>query len=382
MKNIFILFIPPNNHEAVVHYEDTVKIKVTPDRIFPFVDSSLRRNLIAIFRNRPIAVWGSRDTPSNRSKFNKMMQGDDILIVEGGTIKLLGKIAQKTVNPDLSRELWKNLKAKTSEGWDLIYFIANPLAIDLPFSEFNKLFGYQPEYRPRGFTSVAEDRTRTFYRKYDELYSVLQKLKVGQYPELVVDMSTDMDEFRFADKCRADDNITDANDERDVSDHIVMQYKLAHLGIKAGSKVWVPKSDQQRIVQQYQFDQFESDFTAGVDLPVRYVENIDVIWKEEFRIDAAFEIENTTSIYSGLLRFSDLKIVAPNSSYPLFIVAPVSKRNRLIEQVHRPTFRKLDFKGKVRFLPYEAVHEIDKFFETTGSGLNVQLLIGRSEAVD
>jgi hypothetical protein len=48
----------------------------------------------------------------------------------------------------------------------------------------------------------------------------------------------------------------------------------------------------------------------------------DVVWKEEFRIDAAFEIENSTSIYSGLLRFADLTMVAPNTIYPLFIGKP------------------------------------------------------------
>jgi hypothetical protein len=161
-----------------------------------------------------------------------------------------------------------------------------------------------------------------------------------------------------------------------------MQYQLSKLGLKAGSKVWVPRNDQQRIRTEYQFDDFEKEFSAGIDVEARYVENIDVIWKEEFRIDAAFEIENTTAIYSGLLRFSDLKIVAPNSNYPLFVVAPMAKRNRLIDQVNRPTFKKLDFKGKVRFLPYEAVSEIDRFFEKSNSGLNVDLLIGKSEAVD
>jgi hypothetical protein len=82
------------------------------------------------------------------------------------------------------------------------------------------------------------------------------------------------------------------------------------------------------------------------------------------------------------LRFSDLKIIAPNSNYPLFIVAPQSKRNRLIEQVKRPTFKKLDFGNKVKFLPYEAVNDIDNFFKTSSSGLNVELLIGKSESIN
>jgi hypothetical protein len=34
-----------------------------------------------------------------------MADGDDLLIVEGDVIRLMGKIALKTVNADLSREL-------------------------------------------------------------------------------------------------------------------------------------------------------------------------------------------------------------------------------------------------------------------------------------
>ena len=118
-----------------------------------------------------------------------------------------------------------------------------------------------------------------------------------------------------------------------------------------------------------------------IPLNAKYVENIDVVWREEYRIDAAFEIEHTTAIYSGLLRFSDLKITAPNSIYPLFIVAPFSQRNRLKEQINRPTFKKMDFGQKVRYLSYEKVNEIDKLFEKSSSGLNTELLYGISEAI-
>ena len=118
-----------------------------------------------------------------------------------------------------------------------------------------------------------------------------------------------------------------------------------------------------------------------MDVPSKYVDNIDVVWKEEFRIDAAFEIENSTSIYSGLLRFSDLSIIAPNSTYPLFIVAPRSKRNKLVEQIKRPTFKKIEFDRKVRYLSYEAVNEVDDFFANSNSGLNIDLLYGKSEAI-
>lgn len=160
-----------------------------------------------------------------------------------------------------------------------------------------------------------------------------------------------------------------------------MQWKLANLGVKASSRVWVPPSDQAKIRRAYEFNEFEPDFAAGLDTQVKYVENIDVVWKEEFRIDAAFEIENTTSIYSGLLRFADLTLVAPNTTYPLFIVAPQDKKARLIEQLRRPAFRKFQLERKVRYLSYEAVDEVDRFFERSTKGLSVDVITGRSESI-
>ena len=97
------------------------------------------------------------------------------------------------------------------------------------------------------------------------------------------------------------------------------------------------------------------------------------------RIDAAFEIENSTSIYSGLLRFADLTMVAPNTVYPMFIVAPGERRNRVREQLARPSFRHLGIHDKVRYLSYERINEIEAFFGDENTGLNVDVFIGKSE---
>ncbi len=377
MKNIFFLYIPPKNFEALVHYQDTIVNKVSSDRIFKYIDFNLKSHLLNIFGKKPIAVWGSRDSGVNRTRFARMSLGDDILIVEGDTIKLLGKIAAKTINPDISRELWKNIKnTESDEGWNLIYFIANPLEIDLPFSVIRELFEYSADFMLRGFSNISDVKLKRFYEQYDDLYSILQRIKMGEFIEKKKDIYVP-DEKEFVPKVQED-----VQDEEVFSEHLNMQWKLIQLGIKSGSKVWIPKGDQQQLYTKYEFQDFEKEFTAGIDVQAKYVENIDVVWKEEFRIDAAFEIENTTAIYSGLLRFSDLKIIAPNSNYPLFIVAPQSKRNRLIEQIKRPTFRKLDFASKVKFLPYEVVNDIDNFFKNSVAGLNVELLVGRSESIN
>jgi hypothetical protein len=372
MRNIFLLYMPPGNAEAMVHYQDTIRNKVTFGRISQHISSSLGRKLQQVFGSRPIAVWGSRDTNANRAKFDRMAEGDEILIVEGQRIRLLGRAAAKDTNPGLSRELWKNLRGDGTEGWDLVYFIANPREIDLPFQQFCELVGYKPGYQLRGLTRVENERLARFYDKYDDLYEILVRLKKGDRVQEVPESGALPEPPRREDEAGA-------RPDRDTSDHLRMQWLLLKMGRQAGETVWAPKNDQQRITTEYDFGEFPKTFASGLDTQAKYVENIDVVWKQEFRIGAAFEIENSTSIYSGLLRFADLTMVAPNTLYPMFIVAPGERRNRVREQLARPSFRHLGIDERVRYLSYEKVNEIEDFFGDSKSGLGVEVLVGKSE---
>ena len=71
------------------------------------------------------------------------------------------------------------------------------------------------------------------------------------------------------------------------------------------------------------------------------IDLIDVLWLESGQIVAAFEIESTTSIYSGLLRMSDLLAMNPNLQIALYLVAPEVRREKVKEQINRPTFATL-----------------------------------------
>jgi len=368
----------------MVHYEDTIKQRVAIQRLSRFISHDLKARLISIFGGSPIAVWGSEAGPRNRSNFERMSEGDDVLIVEGGAVKLIGKIAAKTENAVLSRDLWKPIGGKGDTTWQLIYFIANPRELNLPFAEFCQLFGYASSYQLRGFASVAADKLDAFYQKYDDLYSILVRLQNGEPvsqripgSEAVSPHGVQAREFTELQP----EDVEEVLRTELVSDHVRMQWKLARLGLKAGERVWVPVGDQAKLRKAYDFTSFDPEFSAGIDLPHSYVENIDVVWKQEFRIGAAYEIENSTSIYSGLLRFADLNILAPNTLYPMFVVAPADRRNRLREQLRRPTFRRLELDKKVRFLSYEKIDEIDRFFSGANTGLSIDLVTGKSELV-
>ena len=69
----------------------------------------------------------------------------------------------------------------------------------------------------------------------------------------------------------------------------------------------------------------------------------------------AFEIESSTVIYSGLLRLNDLVLSQPNNQIDLFIVASRSKRQKLINQLIRPSFQCLI--EKCGFFAFEDVEK-------------------------
>lgn len=132
---------------------------------------------------------------------------------------------------------------------------------------------------------------------------------------------------------------------KEESAHTEIQWLLLRLGAAMGLDLWVATNDKNRI---YKGTGFSSITGIKDSLPLQFddatrktIEMIDVLWLKGNAIQAAFEIESTTSIYSGLLRMSDLIAMQPNLNIPLFIVAPSERKTKVIAEVNRPTFARL-----------------------------------------
>lgn len=82
-------------------------------------------------------------------------------------------------------------------------------------------------------------------------------------------------------------------------------------------------------------DELPTQFNEATN---RTIELIDVLWLKGNSIVAAFEIESTTSVYSGLLRMSDLLALQPNLDLQLYLVAPDERRSKVQQEIARPTF--------------------------------------------
>jgi hypothetical protein len=132
---------------------------------------------------------------------------------------------------------------------------------------------------------------------------------------------------------------------KEPSEHAEVQWLLLKLGSDMGFDVWVARNDRGRQVRGEQFadlPRLKSELPLQFDEATnRTIELIDVLWLKGNAIVAAFEIESTTSIYSGLLRMSDLIAMQPNLNIPLYLVAPDVRRQKVIDEVNRPVFSRL-----------------------------------------
>ena len=88
-------------------------------------------------------------------------------------------------------------------------------------------------------------------------------------------------------------------------------------------------------------------------------------------IRRAFEVESTTSIYSGLLRLNDLVLAQPNNQIRLFVVAPSGRREKVFNQLIRPSFHALA--DQCEFLSFEMVDDAASRIESLKGGKSLRV---------
>lgn len=151
----------------------------------------------------------------------------------------------------------------------------------------------------------------------------------------------------------------------DVRESIKMQALLARVGEAMGFKIWLPRADRGRVLTQW--NPARPD-TLLERLPINYdtaavstIEQIDVIWIRGRVMARMFEVEHTTSIYSGILRMADLCALLPEINVRLHIVAPRERREKVFQEIRRPVFAYLE-KGPLAevctLITYDSLEEL------------------------
>jgi type II restriction enzyme len=126
--------------------------------------------------------------------------------------------------------------------------------------------------------------------------------------------------------------------------HTEMQYHLLKIGRSLGYDVIAAANDRSKSYKGNYFSaiSLKSFPEMAVDKEtLNTIGLIDVVWFEKGtnRAVAAFEVEKSTSIYSGILRLSDLALSFAESAADLFLVIPGSREKDVILQLSRPSIK-------------------------------------------
>jgi hypothetical protein len=143
-----------------------------------------------------------------------------------------------------------------------------------------------------------------------------------------------------------------------------IQALIAQIGARMGLSIWIPRADRGNVLKEWKngvqhvLERLPLNYD---DVTLRTIEQIDVLWLKGRSIVRAFEVEHTTSVYSGILRMADLLALQPNMDIKLHIVAPEAKREKVFQEIRRPVFSLLE-KGPLAesctYLSYDSLREL------------------------
>ena len=126
--------------------------------------------------------------------------------------------------------------------------------------------------------------------------------------------------------------------------HTEMQYHLLKIGHSLGYDVISAANDRSRCHEgnSFLFICLPKFPDIDVDKDTKStISLIDVMWfqKGASKIVSAFEVEKSTSIYSGILRLTDLYYSFPEDPSTLFLIIPDKREKELLLQLCRPSIR-------------------------------------------
>lgn len=165
--------------------------------------------------------------------------------------------------------------------------------------------------------------------------------------------------------------------------HTQVQGWLRDLGRALGFAVWVAANDRNRACEGGRqgdgcLEELPASITGSPSLDA--IRLIDVMWFDNggAQVTAAFEVEHTTSIYSGIVRLLDLAMGGASAAVPaLFLVAPDAREPNVRNQLLRPAFRQVSAL-KVKFLPYGELKDNRAAISRFGEGLKAIHAISRT----
>ena len=283
------------------------------------------------------------ESPENQRKFGAFLAA------------CLNATREDQVLAEMSRLASANIKGLGPSVASIVYFL-HPTFVP-PFNTailngFNALFG--TKLKLGSWPSYLEMR-ETIVRANESVRGELSK-DLGAFAGLLFDLGSG----RFVIEGNADAILVAASekakkaalarhqevvaDQREESEHTRLQHLVLKLGRALGYEVHVARNDRHRSCCGDSFALLALDSLPSWNWPAEVLDTvslIDALWLRTGtgEVVCAFEVEKSTSIYSGILRLEDLARSLPVKGAHFYLLAPESREREVLAQLARPAFR-------------------------------------------
>ena len=170
--------------------------------------------------------------------------------------------------------------------------------------------------------------------------------------------------------------------KQEESLHTRMQWHLLKLGRALGYEVHVARNDRHCSCEGDAFAHLTRPDLPPMGWPAEVTDTvrlIDALWLDASsgEIVCAFEVEKSTSIYSGILRMEDLARSVPDCACHFYLVAPPKREAEVMAQLNRPTFRDDLKEFPFAYLPFDALEKHGEAMATFGENRDILSKIAR-----
>ncbi len=305
------------------------------------------------------SLWGSRS-----ARFKNWQQGDYLVFIVDKALAGLAEISGKPFSSE--EKIWDNGLYPHRIPIKFVHTLAveNRIPLlgeirDVLTSAWGTFYGHGILNQEFLTDAKAEIIIKAIRSRPNNISSVQSKIEefLIEAKELRETASKELKIMPKDISCTAEASYT----EKEESAHSKAQALLIKLGKITDASVWLASNDKKRVFQGKPLGEgclgslpklgLDKDATNRISL-------IDIIWIQQNAPIYAFEVETTTSIYSGLLRMSDLLSVVPNLKIKLFIVAPKERQNKVMTELSRPTFQKIGLNEFCKFIAAEDLESL------------------------
>ncbi|MDL0130442.1 hypothetical protein PNP59_05740 [Halobacterium salinarum] len=334
------LYIVPVGEDWIDHFDATVRSETAIPEDAP---PDLRRTDSA-------RIWGTTTGRQKRGFFEEMESGDPLLFYNDGEFFASGRVGTAFESESVGESLWNNSDSR------FIYTVDDFEEISVDRERIARLLDYEDAWVPYRFMRVSQDAVKSLLQEYNSVEEAFQS-------------------FQNDDEKPEPPGPTKKTDE--PREHTEIQYYLVQLGLQHGYDVYVAKNDKNL---EYEGEKLGENCIESLTLPgfssaaTDIIEYVDVIWLEDDFIAKLFEVESTTSIYSGILRMSDFAVKVPNIAVDMHIVAPGDDEDKVRKEITRPTFETVLGDAEhcsLGYLSFESVRETYETVQEAGPLQNV-----------